>query len=595
MNFLIFFLLLFSSPAYSSDFSVSAEVDRHKVALNESFTFSVKIKYKKTRPDIRIPDLSSLSDFNVSSQWSGTQTSMSMVNGKTNWTSTYSQHYTLQAKTKGRLRIDSLRINVNGKNFTTNPLFIEVTRATRQPQNPSGSSNLFSSPSSRFLDPLLKLDPFNIQPSVPSGKAFKFKMNLNKKLAYVGEMIKADWELWISLGSAQHKDHEMPELKGFWREELAQRGKFKFIGTQVEDTILYRKTLIDSQALFPVKSGVLTIDPYTIKVLSPSGFQWREELKKTKSRRIIVKPLPAEGRGNFSGGVGSFKVTASLNQTHTKVYQPISFRLRFEGQGHPRLIQMPPLSLPEGLKSYSATHKSKFSFKKSYKEFETLIVPQKVGMFALPSFVVTTFNPSLKKYVKHKIPPFTFQVAPNLSDTARDQISFFDESQEVDSATDKIAFWDFIKEKWNAYIKSKDLLKFWIVFYSVLFFIVILIYFIPTRNKIKAILKRKVNHKLKEIKVQMKKNEKSAPVLLTNLVYFVLSELNPDHSSQEWHKLLENLPPSLYHNYAEEIKKLMQELETLGFTPANSNAKSRKIQAIFEDLSKLITKMIEKV
>ena len=596
MNYLIFSLLFFSGSVFASNFFVSASVDRNSVALNESFTLSIKIEYKKNKPkNIIIPDLSQLDDFNVLSQWSGTQTSMNLVNGKTTWSSTYSRNYQLQPKAKGKLRLDSIKVKLDGEGFETKPLFIEVTEKTKnqKPSYPLNPLNPFNIPNSRLLDPFLKDGFFRGRPqNALSKNAFKLKLILSKKSAYVGELIKADWILWMSLGSAQYRVHQTPELKGFWKEYLTDRAKPQFLGTQIEGDILYRKTLLDSQALFPVKSGVLTLDPYEVKVLSPFGIQWKEIVRKSELKNIVVKPLPKKGKENFSGAVGSFKVKASLNQAETKVNQPVAFRLRFEGDGHPRLIQMPLISFPEGLKAYPPTEKSQFSKKQSYKEFEVLLAPEKAGHFTLPSFSLTTFDPIKEIYIKHTIPTFKIKVKAGKNNVLNKKLSFFEQDKET--GKEKLSFSFLDKEKWLSFFNQRDFFKFWTLLYSLLILLFIVVYFYPTQSKKKKALKKKVHSKLKKIEqILLQKDEKTVAVLLSNLVHFVLSELSSMKSSQEWSKLIEHLPPSLYHTHSKDLIKLMQELESLSFAPQRASSQAPKRRVIFREAKRLMAQMVE--
>ena len=405
---------------------------------------------------------------------------------------------------------------------------------------------------------------------------------MNKKSVYVGEMVKADWILLMSLGNAQYIEDRPSSSRGFWKEPLINRGSHQFLGTQIRDNILYRKMLLDSQALFPVKEGVLEIDAYQIKIVYPVGARWKEEIRKTPSQTLFVKPLPLEGKDRFSGAVGSFKVKASLNQKQTQVNHPVTFRLRFEGKGHPRSIHSPSIPFPQGLKAYPPTEKSKFSIKtQSYKEFEILLVPQKTGDYTIPSFSLTTFDPSLDRYVNHVIPAFALQVQANQKKSEEDKISFFDQASDISSFAEKEFFLTSLKKKWLVYFNQRIFFKFWMIFYSLLILGFIVFYFYPSKSKNKKYLKKQINFKFKAIeKALAQKQSRASAVYLTNLISFVLSKLGQASPSQEWNSLLESLPPSLYQRFSQDLQELVSELEALSFAPQTSLDESQSLKAV---------------
>ena len=600
MKLFVIPFLFFSGHLFASGVSVSAQVSKDTVALNETFTFSIRIQYAKVNPgSVEIPNLSYLDDFHVLNQWSGTQTSMSSRKGKTEWRNVRSHNYQLQPKTKGKLRIDSLQVKVGGKIFNTKPFFIHVKEKTTKKPNPSNPlsplPNLFPAPHSQLFDQLFKNEPLGSQ--IPLKKAFKLELNVDKKSIYVGEMVKVDWILLMSLGNAQYREDKAPSLRGFWKEPLVDRGNHQFLGTQIKDNVLYRKMLLDSQALFPVKEGVLEIDAYQVKIMYPFGARWKEEVRKTPSRNLFVKPLPLEGRDRFSGAVGSFKVKAFLNQEKTQVNQPVTFHLRFEGTGHPRSIHAPSIPFPQGLKAYPPTEKSKFSIKKkSYKEFEILLVPQKTGDHTIPSFSLTTFDPSLERYVSHVIPAISLQVQANQKKSEEDKISFFDQAPDVSSSEGKEFFLSSLKKKWLFYFNQRIFFKFWMIFYSLLILGFILFYFYPSKSKNKKHLKRQIQLKFKVIeKTLAQKQSRASAVYLTNLIFFVLSELGQAPSSQEWNPLLESLPPSLYQKFSQDLQALVSELEALSFAPQTPLHASQSLKTVHKLSHKAKTLLEEMV
>ena len=565
----ILFLVALQVKAMSQ---VSAFVDRQKLPLNESLTFTIQIEFQNKEPEnLILPDLSELRDFNVLGRSSGTQQSISIVNGKMNRKQTLMKNYQLQPKTQGRLRLDSFDVKVDGKLFRTKELFIEVTAASA---GPPISQPFFSSP---FVPGFKNLFPDRFQ----KNKALvKFKLDLDKTDAYVGEMVLADWVIFTSVKSLQYQVEKVPMLKGFWKEELmTPSANTVFLGTEVIDNVLYRKERLHYVALFPVETGELEIDPYTIRIADLFSFSGqRRSIRSTKPRRLPVKPLPAVGQGNFSGAVGDFRVQTSLSEQETQTGKPISYKLRFEGQGGVRDIQPPKIPFPASVKVYPPAEKSEFTSTKSWKEFEFLIIPQETGLVTIPAFSFTTFYPKLDKYRVHSMPTLSFNVTKGDTKELTENLSFFDKKEKKP----KTPQWNFLNKETFFIFNQTFLLKFWGVFYTILILAFVSLYSIRRKNRTKISLKEDLEIQLKKIQQLADKkheeHEEKAAVALINLIYQTVSRITQDRKpSQEWRKMLQALPPSLHRKFAEPLTRLIQDLEAFSFAP-KGNFDSRKSQ-----------------
>ena len=61
---------------------------------------------------------------------------------------------------------------------------------------------------------------------------------------------------------------------------------------------------------------------------------------------IQVDPLPGRP-ANFSGGVGKFNISASLNKTEVKAGEPLQLRVVVGGAGNLKLIKQPTIAFPK--------------------------------------------------------------------------------------------------------------------------------------------------------------------------------------------------------------------------------------------------------
>ena len=59
---------------------------------------------------------------------------------------------------------------------------------------------------------------------------------------------------------------------------------------------------------------------------------------KSKSVKILVKPLPPNAPISFKGAVGDFKMTSSISKTNTVTNDPLTLKLTLAGKGNLKLI-----------------------------------------------------------------------------------------------------------------------------------------------------------------------------------------------------------------------------------------------------------------
>ena len=94
-----------------------------------------------------------------------------------------------------------------------------------------------------------------------------------------------------------------------------------------------------------------------------------------------------------------------------RVGEPFSYIIRIEGRGNTKRVKLPPLALGEGFKIYDVQEKSEFSpTGKSFKEIESLLIPQKAGVLRLPAFSFVYYNPytAPPHYESQEVPELVF-------------------------------------------------------------------------------------------------------------------------------------------------------------------------------------------
>ena len=592
----LYLFILFLFPFFTQALEVIARVDRNNLVLNEAFVFTIIIQSDKGEKikHLEIPDLSSLNDFHLLGQWSERESSFQIINGRTSNTNRFLKNYRFQPKTMGTLRIEAFTIRVNKKTFITNPVFITVTKKSNAPPQPL-QNNPFTLPSP-FYSPKSLFNLFD-QPFLKdkqSTNTVKVKLNVNKISVYKGEILRADWFILQSSGSIHYELHKSPSLKGFWKEELKNKIQHN-TGTQIIDNVLYKKSLLNRLWLFPLKTGTLAIDPYSIIIHNIFSFRSQNKIESSLNQKITIKALPSEGLENFfTGAVGSFKLTVSLKEKTTLVNKPISYKIIFQGSGHPRFIQLPKLNFPSSIQSYPPTEKSHFSdLGIGKKEFEILIIPKQEGLLKIPSFKFNTFDPIKGNYVVHKTPSFSLNVKKGISTEEDIGHTFFEEKKK--QKKEKPFFQSLNIPYWPQFINHKNLNKFWLGLFVFFLFILTFSYITNFFLKKEDSFNKKINQRLKSINELLnKKNWRKACIQMIRLNYFVLYESQKKSSSSDWRQIVHNLPPSLNKKYALQFENLFKGLENLSFSQASFSEKEalNKAQILFQQTKTLISSFL---
>ncbi len=618
-RFFVLFCVLILSLASGAAVTVQSSVDRNELGLGDTFTLSVVV-VATDNEEIQEPRAPELDGFELLNSWQSSAVAQKMVNtGRGMEFQTQNRrefHYQMNPTRTGTLSVSSFEIVAGGKVFRTQPVVIKV----------SNEATARTAPSVRKQAPGVGMDPFDMfdrneedlfnqllqqrqrllqqlgqqsgavldqfgnpvggAPSLPDAAfrslptnpndAFFISVEVDKTEVYEGEQLTVNWYLYTR-GQMETLDRlKFPSLRGFWKEIIEEVPSIQFY-QEVVNGIPWKKALLASHALFPIKAGTAVIDEYKIKsrvrtvnqIYGGFGSKPSEYTKSSARVPIKVKPLPVEGRpSDFSGAVGQFEINSAVEQSQLPVNQPFSLKIRFEGAGNAKLIELPALNLNAGLEQYDTKSDSKF-FKngRSYKEFEVLLIPRQEGEVEIPAISVGIFDPQTGKYVSKKTQPLIVTVVnnPNAPVGSSSRISMkgpiklgpqlptpFIEYRSVESAQ----------------AMQSPLL--WVGTYGVIVLGLLgraAVVFGWGRRR--ATLRDRVKKRLKKAEQLFHKNNvRGLGAEVTNLYYLVLGELpGAGGASQELKGLLKLAPASLRREHGDAIEKNFEFFQTLSFAP----------------------------
>lgn len=405
---LLWAIIILPSVLLPQEFNVSA--DRTTVGENERFQIFFAFEggdFNKLR-NFRAPDFQGFRVLSGPNQ----STSMQIINGSVSSSITYG--YIVQSTAQGSFTLGSASVEFEGKTYTTKPLAINVIKGSGvgagQPNETGGISN------------------------EEIGKNLFIIATADDRDVYQGEQVTVIYKLYNRLNISSPQISKLPVYSGFWAEELETAQNLSF-NIEMYNGERFRSAILKKVALFPAKSGELTISPFELDIpviikrksnnrrniiddFFDDPFFGRSETvqfkAKSNSIKVNVRALPMEGKPeDFSGAVGNFDISAKVDKESVNANDPVTLKMTISGTGNIKLLPNPEIDLPIGFEKYDPKTTENISNRgliSGSKNFEMLIVPRLSGIREIPAFTFSYFNPSKQKYIQLKAGPFMLDV-----------------------------------------------------------------------------------------------------------------------------------------------------------------------------------------
>ena len=401
-------LLLATAAAARAQISINDQVDRSQVPLNGQITLTVSVNGPDSSlPDPRIP---ALPDFSVYS--SGRNQSISIINGRVSSSIDYT--YVLVPRFVGKGTIPPITLSYKGRTVRTSPIAIEVLRSS-----PNAAQQQAAAP------------PSQIQAQRVSGAPdFFVTAQLDKKEIYVDQQATLTVKFYNAAALAGNPQYTPPDLSGFMEEDLPpiRRETAQFRGRMYDVSVI--KT-----ALFPEHSGRLTIGPASVvcpvmeqgadpfssnffnQVFNMNFGATQTKTVSTNALKLTVLPLPSAGQPqNFSGAVGRFSISDSLDKSRTEVGGALNLTVTVKGQGNLRAVgdlAMPALPNFRTYETVSSLNLDKKNdIVEGSKVYKTVLIPRVSGALSIPPISFSYFDPVRGAYETARTEPLPVSVKP---------------------------------------------------------------------------------------------------------------------------------------------------------------------------------------
>lgn len=625
-RYLIGFLVLFFSVfAHAQDgVQVQATVDRNEMGMGDTLTLSISVS-SKDDVEVQEPRIPSLNGFELVNSWNSSSTSSRLVQGPGGMQFETQRrqdfNFMLTPQRQGTLTIPGFEIIVNGNKHETKPIRVQVSaQGSGAAQAPRGFPQMDDlDEAEQMFNQLLQrrgapqAPTYRNLPQNPN-EAFFIQCEVDKTDVYEGEQIVVNWYIYTRGNILSLDRLKFPDLKGFWKEIIEEVPALNFT-QEIVNGIPYRKALLASHALFPIKPGFAVIDEYKIKAqvqlptspMGAFGFGKAYSFSKSSERiKINVKPLPVDGKpSDFSGAVGQFNVQAIVDGNQFPVNQPFSLRVRFEGSGNAKLIELPALNLPPGIEVYDTKSNAKFFRNgQSYKEFEVLIIPREQGDLEIPGMTFSIFDPKLGKYVSKKTDAIKIKIVanpngnaalvPSVSGAIQTPVAGLSQPAKP-QLPDIVASYNDVQSSFGA---GQQRMAWVFVYLAITIALIFKARKELGRGKVRRDLKLELKKRLKKAQqLNDQGNWRAAAAEMTNSIYHILGEVaGTGGASLELSKLLDVAPPSVRREVGEELSKVSEIWQVLSFAPEAVVGKlkdSSEIKKNMAETEKVLLKALE--
>lgn len=414
---LTIFITLLPAVLWAEDVSFRAEAPSQVIAGKP---FQLRYTVNQKARDLRAPEFTDF-DF-LAGPYQSTSSSTSFVNGKRTSSYTQTYTYTLVGNKAGTFTIPPATIRVDGDDYTSNGVKIEVLPADEQPQtrqqqqagNPSSGNSGAQQQASTSA----------------GGDNIFIRTIVSKTNVHEQEALVLSYKLYFAgVDVAQFTNNtKLPEFEGFLKQEIEQ-GEIQtelehYNGRNYQTAVLYQTLL------YPQRSGDIKIDPAQFEAVL--RVQVRQQVRSifddffgsyTNVTRALTAPgvtihseaLPKGKPAGFSGGVGQFSISGDISGTDIKANDAVTVRVTIQGTGNMKMVKSPDIDWPEGFETYDpkVTNKLKQTTQgmSGTREIEYLAIPRSAGNYTIPAVTFSWFDTRDNQYKTQTVGGWTLHIA----------------------------------------------------------------------------------------------------------------------------------------------------------------------------------------
>ncbi|MEZ5083611.1 MAG: BatD family protein [Bacteroidales bacterium] len=252
-----------------------------------------------------------------------------------------------------------------------------------------------------------------------------------------GEQVVVTYKLYYRINISSPEFSKEPSYKGFWVNDLLKDKNYPQYKENYKGQA-YNVAEIKKVALFPQQSGKISITPLELtcqaQVKAQTQSRSRDPFESffndpffnryktveiplvSNSLSLDVKPLPTANKpSEFSGAVGKFDMSSSIDNTDLKANEAINLKFTISGTGNVELVDKVNVKFPPDFEVYDPKVTKSMNYAQQgvsgRKTFEYLIIPRNPGEFKIDPVKFVYFDLASKLYKTLSSPEYVINVA----------------------------------------------------------------------------------------------------------------------------------------------------------------------------------------
>lgn len=343
-----------------------------------------------------------------------TMQSTEIINNRMTTSSSIDFSYTYRADEPGTVEVPEVTVTSNGKTLRSRAASFQIL----PDDSPRGGNGGGQAPAQDY-DGVSASSPGRI-----SADDLLVRVSFSKSSVYEQEPVVATIKVYTKYDISSFMPTTQPAFEGFLTEELPvsmETSIEHYNGTNYHTAVLKRLLLYPQKAgKLSVNSGKYDVTLVQYETVNMGFFRTQRPVEKnvttsSNAATLNVKPLPEPRPAGFSGAVGQFSVSTTLEPELMRTNEASVYSYIVKGTGNIKYLSEPAVQFPAGIDAYTpktdvtANVVGGTNMSGTYRTDFT-IVPQEVGSFTIEGVPFVYFDPSADKYVTIDVPSTPIKV-----------------------------------------------------------------------------------------------------------------------------------------------------------------------------------------
>jgi hypothetical protein len=397
MNLALLFILCVVARTDPGEFKVQASLSSDHTTVSQSVQLEVEVR------NARMAEAPNISAEGLSIRFANQATRMQTMNGESSFSVNFT--YVVTPQREGTFSIPPVKLNLNGREIQSAPLTLTVLKEqTNKPTEPNKSY---------FGELVVPKDSAFVGEPVPVELRYYFDRRIWYQPYPQGQLPIIDGDGFVTTKYPDPAEKEV-QVNGRWYRVLIY--KTAITGVRAGQLDLHSATqefLLHVPVLRNTPPGF--DDDFDQSPFSNgfSGYERKEVSIGTNGATLQIKALPTDGRpANFSGAVGTFTMTGSVQPTRAGVGDPLDMRIQISGNGNFDRVQAPTLATTSVWHIHQVASEIEAQDDIGLNAVKTFHYPliANAPVYESPAASFSYFDPEQEKYVTLALAPKEIRV-----------------------------------------------------------------------------------------------------------------------------------------------------------------------------------------